>query len=91
MFQTAITSFGLILLAELGDKTQLAVLALATRTKSPWSVFLGAGAALLVSTALAVVLGSLLTRYLPASATRIVHIAAGALMIAVGAWTIWKA
>jgi putative Ca2+/H+ antiporter (TMEM165/GDT1 family) len=91
MLQTVLTSFGLILLAELGDKTQLAVLALATRTKSPWSVFLGAGAALLVSTALAVLVGGLLTRFLPASATRVVHYAAGALMVAVGVWTIWKA
>ena len=91
MLQTTLTSFGLILLAELGDKTQLAVLALATRSRSPWSVFIGAGAALLVSTALAVLFGGLLTRYLPASATRIVHYAAGSLMVAVGVWTIWKA
>jgi len=91
MLQTALTSFGLIFLAELGDKTQLAVLALATRSRSPWSVFLGAGAALLVSTAVAVLLGGLLTKYLPPSATRVVHYAAGGLMILVGAWTIWKA
>ena len=91
MLQTALTSFGLVLLAELGDKTQLAVLALATRTRSPWAVFAGAAAALLVSTALAVLLGGFLTKYLPASATRIIHYAAGGLLIVVGAWTIWKA
>ena len=91
MFQAALTAFGLILLAELGDKTQLAILALATRSKFPWAVFAGAGAALLVSTGLAVVVGGLLTKYLPASATRILHYAAGGLMIVIGAWTIWKA
>jgi len=91
MLQTALTSFGLVLLAELGDKTQLAVLALASRTKAPWAVFFGAGTALLVSTALAVVLGGLLTRVLPAGATRILHYVAGALLVVVGAWTIWKA
>jgi len=91
MWQTALTSFGLVLLAELGDKTQLAVLALATRTRSPWAVFLGAGAALLVSTGLAVIVGGLLTKYLPASATKILHYAAGSLLVVVGVWTIWKA
>lgn len=91
MLQTALTSFGLVLLAELGDKTQLAVLALSSRTKTPWAVMLGAGAALLVSTALAVVLGSLLPRILPASATRIIHYVAGGLLVVVGVWTIWRA
>jgi putative Ca2+/H+ antiporter (TMEM165/GDT1 family) len=91
MLQTILTSFGLVLLAELGDKTQLAVLALASETKSPWAVFIGAGSALLVSTALAVALGSLLSRFLPASATRGIHYAAGVLLVVVGGWTIWKA
>jgi putative Ca2+/H+ antiporter (TMEM165/GDT1 family) len=91
MIQTALTSFAIVFLAELGDKTQLAVLAIASRSQSPWSVFLGAGAALLASTALAVILGGLLTKFLPESATRIVHYAAGCLMIVVGGWTIWRA
>ena len=91
MLQTALTSFGLVLLAELGDKTQLAVLGLAARSKSPWAVFAGAGAALLVSTGLAVVLGSVLSRVLPPSATRILHYAAGGLLILVGGWTILRA
>jgi len=91
MLQTALASFGLVLLAELGDKTQLAVLALATRTRSPWAVFLGAGTALLVSTGLAVIVGGLLTKYLPESATRILHYIAGSLLVVVGVWTIWKA
>lgn len=91
MLQTALTSFGLVFLAELGDKTQLAVFALASRTRAPWAVFVGAGAALLVSTALAVALGSLLSRILPASATRVLHYVAGSLLVLVGAWTIWKA
>jgi len=91
MLQTALASFGLVFLAELGDKTQLAVVALASRTKAPWVVFLGAGAALLLSTGLAVVLGGLLGRFLPPSAIRILHRVAGGLLIVVGAWTIWKA
>ena len=91
MLQTALTSFGLVLLAELGDKTQLAVLALSSRTRAPWAVFAGAGAALLVSTGLAVALGGLLTRCFPAYATRIIHYVAGSLLVVVGVWTLWKA
>jgi len=90
MIRTILTTFALVFLAELGDKTQLAVLAMASRS-SPWAVFVGAGAALLVSTLLAVVLGCTLPRFLPASSTKILHYIAGSLFIIVGAWTIWKA
>ena len=90
MIRTILTTFALVFLAELGDKTQLAVLAMATRS-SPWAVFVGAGAALLVSTLLAVALGCTLPRFLPASSTKILHYIAGSLFVIVGAWTIWKA
>ena len=91
MLREALMTFGLIFLAELGDKTQLAVFGLASRSGSPWGVFLGAAGALILSTVLAVALGCLLPRFLPESATRIMHYIAGALFIVVGAWTIWKA
>lgn len=90
MIRTILTTFALVFLAELGDKTQLAVLAMASRS-SPWAVFVGAGAALLVSTLLAVVLGCMLPRFLPASSTKILHYIAGGLFVIVGTWTIWKA
>lgn len=90
MIRTILTTFALVFLAELGDKTQLAVLAMASRS-SPWAVFVGAGAALLVSTLLAVVLGCMLPRFLPASSAKILHYIAGGLFVVVGAWTIWKA
>jgi len=91
MWKVALTTFWLVFLAELGDKTQLAVLALASRSESPWGVFLGAGSALLLSALLAVGLGYALARLVPESATRIIHYVAGGLFIVVGAWTIWKA
>jgi len=59
------STFALIFLAELGDKTQLAALASSAGSRSPWSVFAGAAAALVMSTLLAVVLGSTLQRLLP--------------------------
>jgi putative Ca2+/H+ antiporter (TMEM165/GDT1 family) len=56
------TVFGLVFLAEMGDKTQLAVITMTARTGSPVSVFLGASAALAAVTLLGVAGGGLLTR-----------------------------
>ncbi len=82
-----VLAFSMVFLAELGDKTQLAIFALATQ-QHPWSVFLGAVGALLISTALAALLASLVAGYLPEGATRVTRWASGALFIAVGVWTI---
>jgi len=87
----ALAAFAIIFLAEFGDKTQLAVLALASRGGSPVGVAIGAGAALILTTLIAVGIGGTLGRFLPEPATHIVRYAAGALFIAVGAFTIWKA
>ena len=57
-------TFGLLFVAELGDKTQLAVLSMATKS-TPWLVFVGGGLALTVVTALAVVGGEGLCRLIP--------------------------
>ena len=89
-WEAVIAAFWTIFLAELGDKTQLAVFAMAA-SKHAWSVFVGAGAALILSTALAVVLGAILHRYLPAGAMRGLHYVAGAAFIALGVWTILRA
>jgi putative Ca2+/H+ antiporter (TMEM165/GDT1 family) len=58
---TLLATFGLIFLAELPDKTLYLVLLQATRHK-PLPVLLGAWAAFLVQTLVAMVLGSLLAR-----------------------------
>ncbi|NMC02705.1 MAG: TMEM165/GDT1 family protein, partial [Chloroflexi bacterium] len=52
-------------LAELGDKTQLAVLGLASKRPSPWLVFIGGSLALTAVTALGVVGGQQLSRWIP--------------------------
>lgn len=59
------TSFSLIFVAEMGDKTQLAALALAGGGSSKWTVFLGASLALIATTAIAVLLGGVVSRYVP--------------------------
>ncbi len=53
-----------IFMAELGDKTQLATLALATE-RSRWAVFIGSALALVTTSALAVLGGDLVARTIP--------------------------
>ena len=61
-WKTAALTFGTIFLAELGDKTQLGVFGLASSNASRVSVFVGASAALIASTAIAVLAGDLVTQ-----------------------------
>lgn len=58
-------TFGLLFVAELGDKTQLAVLSLAGKSSTPWTVFVGGALALTVVTALGAVGGQGLCRLIP--------------------------
>jgi len=76
-----VASFALVFLAELGDKTQLAALGFAASSRSPVAVFLGTSLALVCSTALAVVLGTVIGAHLP---EKIVQIGAGVLFVLVG-------
>ncbi|MGI6308359.1 MAG: TMEM165/GDT1 family protein [Dethiobacteria bacterium] len=64
-WQAFLSTFSLIFLAELGDKTQLAVLLLAAQGRPLWGVFLGSASALVLSALLGVLLGGTLSRYLP--------------------------
>ena len=58
-------TFVTLFLAELGDKTQLSVISLTSRTKDPLWVFVGAATALAVVTLLGVLLGDVLTKLVP--------------------------
>ena len=75
------STFALVFLAELGDKTQLAAMAASAGGKSPWSVFGGAASALVLSTLIAVLVGSTLQKYLP---PRYLKIGASILFLAFG-------
>jgi len=83
--KTLLATFGLIFLAELGDKTQFAALCLSADTQSRWSVFLGASLALVSSALLAVLLGAVLARCFP---PYIIKTVAGILFIAMGVLTL---
>ncbi len=60
-----LSSFMLIFLAELGDKTQLAMIALAACSGSIWSVFVGGTLALWAVSLIGILLGSTLLRRIP--------------------------
>jgi putative Ca2+/H+ antiporter (TMEM165/GDT1 family) len=60
-----LTTLGIIFLAEMGDKTQLAAMTMAAQTKKPWAVFLGASIALAAVSALGVLVGSVIGNYVP--------------------------
>jgi putative Ca2+/H+ antiporter (TMEM165/GDT1 family) len=78
--------FVAVFLAELGDKTQLATLFFAAQKQtSPWLVFTAAAAALVLSTGIAVALGTVAARYLEILPLRLI---AGLGFIAIGVWTL---
>ena len=79
--KTLLATFGLIFLAELGDKTQFAALCLSADSESRLAVFLGASLALVTSALLAVLLGALLARCFP---PHIVKTVGGVLFIVMG-------
>jgi len=60
-----LTTFGVIFLAEMGDKTQIAAMTMAAEKKRPWEVFIAASLALAAVSAIGVVVGSALSQYLP--------------------------
>ena len=81
------TAFITIFLAELGDKTQLAAFALAGNEKRPFLIFSAAALALILSTAIGVAAGSVLSKFVsPLALNRI----AGTLFILIGVWTLYK-
>jgi putative Ca2+/H+ antiporter (TMEM165/GDT1 family) len=80
------TIFAVVFLAELGDKTQLATLLFASdRDQNPVLVFLAAASALVLSTAIAVLVGSQGARYLETVPLKLI---AGIGFVALGGWTL---
>ncbi|HHT71142.1 MAG: TMEM165/GDT1 family protein [bacterium] len=61
-WKTAWTTFTLVFLAELGDKTQLATMLLAAESRALGAVFAGSAAALVLSSFIGVLAGEALTR-----------------------------
>ncbi|MBL28130.1 MAG: hypothetical protein CMM50_11355 [Rhodospirillaceae bacterium] len=83
-----LTIFLAVFVAEIGDKTQFAALLFAShKDYSPWLVFLAASAALVTTTALAVLLGAVAERYVTMMPMRLI---AGLAFIAIGGWMVFE-
>jgi len=83
MFDALLTTFAIVLIAELGDKTQLLVLVLAAKHKA-WHVLAGVALGSAVIHLASVAGGSLLGEVVPQS---VVSVGAGLLFVAFGVWT----
>ncbi len=84
-----LTTFGLVFLAELGDKTQLATFCLsADCSTNKATIFIGSAGALVLSSLLAVLVGDSLARFIPAD---YIKIAAGTFFVAAGMWMFYTA
>ena len=59
------STFGLLFLAEIGDKTQLAVISMCSKSSKPLTVFLASVLALAAVTALGVLFGTGITALFP--------------------------
>jgi len=82
-FKLMITTFGMIFLAELGDKTQLATMAFSAEAKSHLAVFIGSAGALTLTSLLAVVFGEVIAKVVPPN---YIKTGAGVLFIGLGLW-----
>ncbi len=81
--KTFLMVFISVFLAEIGDKTQIATLLFASEAqKSRLIVFLGAASALIAASAIAVIAGDILSRYIN---PKYLHTAAGVGFIIIGA------
>lgn len=84
-----LTVFATVFLAELGDKTQLATLLFAAdKEVAKMTVFIGASAALVLTSALGVLAGGWISQVVE---PRYLSYVAGAGFVVIGLWTMWSA
>ena len=81
LLKAFLTTFGLVFLAELGDKTQLATMLLVSQGQPAKMVFLGAASALVLSSLIGVLAGGWLGRVVPPN---VIQTGAGVAFMAIG-------
>jgi len=83
-----LTVFTAVFIAELGDKTQLATLLFAAdKDVSKLTVFAGASLALILTSAIGVLAGGLISQYVSG---KFLHLIAGIGFVGIGVWTLVK-
>ena len=81
------STFVTIFFAEIGDKTQIAILLMTAESHNPWIVFAGAGSALIATSLLGVLLGRwLASRIDPRTLERV----AGGILLGISAILLWE-
>lgn len=80
-------SFLVLFAAEWGDLSQLLTLSMVAKYADPWSIFVGAWAALLAVSGLAVLLGRTLMRWLP---LHVLHFVGSAVCLGLAAFTAYE-
>jgi putative Ca2+/H+ antiporter (TMEM165/GDT1 family) len=82
-----ITVFAAVFIAEMADKTQLVTMLFATdKAVSKWMVFFGSASALVLTSAIGVLAGTLLAQVINVKTMSVI---AGAGFILIGAWTLY--
>jgi putative Ca2+/H+ antiporter (TMEM165/GDT1 family) len=82
-----VTVFASVFIAEMADKTQIVTMLFASdKDVSKWTVFLGAASALVLTSAIGVAAGALLSQLINPKAMAIL---AGAGFMVIGAWTLY--
>ncbi len=85
MLQAVLSSFALVAVSEMGDKTQLLAFSLAARYKKPWPIMGGILVATLLNHALAATVGQWTSLQL---SPHVLALGLGTLFIAFGIWTL---
>jgi len=82
-----VTVFATVFVAEMADKTQLITLLYATdKAVSKWAVFAGSASALVLTSAIGVLAGGLLSQFV---SVKTMSVLAGSAFILIGAWTLY--
>ena len=86
MLTLIISTFTTIFLAELGDKTQFATVAISGTSKRPLAVFLGSSSALVLASLIGVIAGGAIARVVPDNYLKLVSSIG---LIVIGLKLIW--
>jgi putative Ca2+/H+ antiporter (TMEM165/GDT1 family) len=84
-WKPALTTFGILALAEFGDLTQILIANLTARFNATWPVFIGASLAFILVSGLAVVSGRVILRVVPLQVVRRIS---GAALLGMGIYTL---
>lgn len=87
-YKILLTTFGMVFLAELGDKTQVATFCLSADCDPKLAVFLGSALALVLSSLIAVFFGATFSRYVP---ILYIKLGAGFFFVVAGVFTLVSA